>query len=127
MIVSTWRSPGPPQSSWSDRGGTFFQISHLPFQIDFYSQTIFNIEKGTLKKQFPFSQVKSYQDLDGLRFLLEFHGHQNYELEADNAEDKQKVSKRLWPPVAWMDLQGGSSTPNLCLLGSRGESAWNKH
>ncbi|KAM5134879.1 uncharacterized protein ACMZJ9_017504 [Mantella aurantiaca] len=62
-------------------------------QIDFYSQTIFNIEKGTLKKQFPFSQVKSCEDLEGLRFIIEFYGHQNYELEAASAEDKQKILK----------------------------------
>ncbi|XP_072270275.1 disheveled-associated activator of morphogenesis 1-A-like [Pyxicephalus adspersus] len=60
-------------------------------QIDFYSQTIFNIEKGILKKQFPFSQVKSCKDLEGLRFIIQFYGHQDYEIEAASAEDKQKI------------------------------------
>ncbi|XP_018423266.1 PREDICTED: formin-F-like [Nanorana parkeri] len=60
-------------------------------QIDFYNQAIFNIEKGNLKKQFPFTQVKSCMDQEGLRFIIEFHGHQNYELEAASAEDKQKI------------------------------------
>ncbi|XP_077316670.1 formin-F-like [Lithobates pipiens] len=60
-------------------------------QIDFYSETIFNIEKGNLKKQFPFSQVKACEDLEGLRFVIEFHGHPKYELEAASTEDKQKI------------------------------------
>ncbi|CAJ0960672.1 unnamed protein product [Ranitomeya imitator] len=64
-------------------------------QIDFYTQMIFNIEKGTLKKQFPFEQVKSCQDNDGLKFVISFHGHQDYELEAACAEDKQTVSTKL--------------------------------
>ncbi|XP_077109283.1 formin-H-like isoform X2 [Ranitomeya variabilis] len=62
-------------------------------QIDFYTQMIFNIEKGTLKKQFPFEQVKSCQDIDGLKFVISFHGHQDYELEAACAEDKQSILK----------------------------------
>ncbi|XP_069607032.1 formin-H-like isoform X2 [Ranitomeya imitator] len=62
-------------------------------QIDFYTQMIFNIEKGTLKKQFPFEQVKSCQDNDGLKFVISFHGHQDYELEAACAEDKQTILK----------------------------------
>ncbi|KAM4033689.1 formin-H-like isoform 2-T2 [Anomaloglossus baeobatrachus] len=64
-------------------------------QIDFYTQMIFNIEKGTLKKQFPFEQVKSCQDNDGLKFVISFHGHQDYELEAATAEDKQAILKIL--------------------------------
>ncbi|XP_040293593.1 disheveled-associated activator of morphogenesis 1-like isoform X1 [Bufo bufo] len=64
-------------------------------QIDFFTQMIFNIEKGTLKKQFPFEQVKSCADNDGLRFVISFHGHQNYELEAACMEDKQSILKIL--------------------------------
>ncbi|XP_069809656.1 uncharacterized protein [Dendropsophus ebraccatus] len=60
-------------------------------QIDFNTQMIFNIEKGTLKKQFPFQQVRSCAATDGLRFSISFHGHQDYELEAASAEDKQSI------------------------------------
>ncbi|XP_069506238.1 formin-I-like [Ambystoma mexicanum] len=64
-------------------------------QIDFISKIIFNIEKGTLKKQFPFSQVKSLQDHDGVRFTIMFHGHQDYELEASSQEDKKHMMQLL--------------------------------
>ncbi|XP_056403902.1 delphilin-like [Hyla sarda] len=64
-------------------------------QIDFITQMIFNIEKGKLKKQFPFEQVKSYVDSDGLRFIIAFHGHHDYELEAACVEDKQTIQSIL--------------------------------
>lgn len=83
------------------------KFSHPPFQIDFYSETIFNIEKGNLKKQFPFSQVKSCEDLEGLRFVIEFHCHPKYELEAASTDDKQKVSRGLPSLDVWVDLLGG--------------------
>ncbi|OCT62403.1 hypothetical protein XELAEV_18043484mg [Xenopus laevis] len=62
-------------------------------QIDFYSEMIFNIEKGNLKKQFPFSQVKACKNNDGLKFVISFHGHQDYELEASCLEDKDSIMK----------------------------------
>ncbi|XP_039353307.1 delphilin-like isoform X2 [Mauremys reevesii] len=61
-------------------------------QIDFNTETIFNIEKGIIKKQFPFSQVKSYEDSEGRRFSIAFHGRADYELEAMSLEDKRKIS-----------------------------------
>ncbi|XP_032638443.1 disheveled-associated activator of morphogenesis 2-like isoform X2 [Chelonoidis abingdonii] len=61
-------------------------------QIDFNTETIFNIEKGIIKKQFPFSQVKSYEDSEGRRFSITFHGRGDYELEAMSLEDKTKIS-----------------------------------
>ncbi|OWK54508.1 hypothetical protein RLOC_00006962 [Lonchura striata] len=39
-------------------------------QLDFNTRTIFNIEKGTIKKQFPFSQVKGCEDSERRRFSL---------------------------------------------------------
>lgn len=62
------------------------------FQIDFNTKTIFNIEKGIIKKQFPFSQVKSCEDTERRRFSIVFHGRQDYELEAVSLDDKRKVS-----------------------------------
>nr|XP_006129464.1 formin-I-like isoform X1 [Pelodiscus sinensis]XP_025043699.1 formin-I-like isoform X1 [Pelodiscus sinensis]XP_025043700.1 formin-I-like isoform X1 [Pelodiscus sinensis]XP_025043701.1 formin-I-like isoform X1 [Pelodiscus sinensis]XP_025043702.1 formin-I-like isoform X1 [Pelodiscus sinensis] len=61
-------------------------------QIDFNTETIFNIEKGIIKKQFPFSQVKSCEDNEGRRFSITFHGRADYELEATSFEDKRKIS-----------------------------------
>ncbi|XP_030144603.4 disheveled-associated activator of morphogenesis 1-A [Taeniopygia guttata] len=60
-------------------------------QLDFNTRTIFNIEKGTIKKQFPFSQVKGCEDSERRRFSLLFHGRQDYELEAVSLEDKRKI------------------------------------
>ncbi|XP_067410730.1 uncharacterized protein [Emydura macquarii macquarii] len=61
-------------------------------QIDFNTETIFNIEKGIIKKQFPFSQVKSCEDSEERRFSITFHGRPDYELEAISLEDKRKIS-----------------------------------
>ncbi|CAM4641232.1 unnamed protein product [Lepidochelys olivacea] len=61
-------------------------------QIDFNTETIFNIEKGIIKKQFPFPQVKSCEDSEGRRFSIAFHGRPHYELEAMSLEDKRKIS-----------------------------------
>ncbi|XP_068118488.1 formin-H-like isoform X2 [Hyperolius riggenbachi] len=57
---------------------------------------IFNIEKGTLKKQFQFTQVKSCEDGEGLRFLISFNSRQeDYDLEATSADDKQHILKLM--------------------------------
>ncbi|XP_078506603.1 disheveled-associated activator of morphogenesis 2-like [Lissotriton helveticus] len=81
-------------------------------QIDFVSKTIFNIEKGTLKKKFPFSQVKSVEDVDGGRFTITFHGHQDYELEASSQDDKTRIMQLLN-----IIIQGNrKSSPETCYL-----------
>uniref|UniRef100_A0A8B9U4D6 Uncharacterized protein n=1 Tax=Anas zonorhyncha TaxID=75864 RepID=A0A8B9U4D6_9AVES len=60
-------------------------------QIDFNTKTIFNFEKGIIKKQFPFSQVKACEDTERRRFSIVFHGRQDYELEAVSLDDKRKI------------------------------------
>ncbi|XP_064248020.1 uncharacterized protein LOC135282316 [Passer domesticus] len=60
-------------------------------QLDFSTRTIFNIEKGTIRKQFPFSQVKGCEDSERRRFSILFHGRQHYELEAVSLDDKRKI------------------------------------
>ncbi|CAN8191484.1 unnamed protein product [Coccothraustes coccothraustes] len=60
-------------------------------QLDFSTRTIFNIEKGTIKKQFPFSQVRGCEDSERRRFSILFHGRQHYELEAVSLQDKRKI------------------------------------
>lgn len=67
-------------------------MKNFLFQIDFNTRTIFNIEKGIIKKQFPFSQVKACEDTERRRFSIVFHGRQDYELEAVSLDDKRKVS-----------------------------------
>ncbi|XP_068006074.1 formin-H-like isoform X2 [Melanerpes formicivorus] len=64
-------------------------------QIDFNTKTIFNIEKGIIKKQFPFSQVKAWEDTERRRFSIVFHGRQDYELEAVSLDDKRKITYLL--------------------------------
>ncbi|KAM8996375.1 uncharacterized protein PRD47_013118 isoform 4-T4 [Ara ararauna] len=64
-------------------------------QIDFNTRTIFNIEKGIIKKQFPFSQVKACEDTERRRFSIVFHGRQDYELEAVSLDDKRKITYLL--------------------------------
>ncbi|RXM93980.1 Formin-H [Acipenser ruthenus] len=59
--------------------------------IDFNSKVICSIEKGTVKKQFPFTQIKSCEDREGTRFSISFHDRQDYELEANSQEDKRKI------------------------------------
>ncbi|CAN2389867.1 Formin Homology 2 Domain [Pristimantis euphronides] len=81
-------------------------------QIDFYSQMIFNIEKGTLRRQFPFQQVKSCEDGDGLRFIVSFHGHQNYELEAACVEDTQTILS-IFSEILQLQKNGETSPVKL--------------
>ncbi|XP_029470273.1 disheveled-associated activator of morphogenesis 2-like [Rhinatrema bivittatum] len=64
-------------------------------QIDFLRKIIYNIEKGQLKRQFPFSQVKSTEDNEGLRFTVSFHGHSDYELEAASLGEKEQIMALL--------------------------------
>lgn len=51
-----------------------------------------SIQKGIVKRQLPFSLVKSCDDGDGSRFSISFKDHHDYELEATSLEDKHKVS-----------------------------------
>ncbi|XP_063281760.1 formin-I-like isoform X2 [Pelobates fuscus] len=62
-------------------------------QIDLISQMIFNIEKGNLKNQFPFTQIKSCFNGDGLKLVISFYGHHDYEIEASSLEDKENLVK----------------------------------
>ncbi|KAM4562758.1 uncharacterized protein PAE49_011106 isoform 2-T2 [Odontesthes bonariensis] len=50
-----------------------------------------SIEKGIIKRQLPFSAVKSCDDGVGSRFSISFKRHHDYELEATSLEDKHKM------------------------------------
>ncbi|XP_060088954.1 formin-F-like [Heteronotia binoei] len=110
-------------------------------QIDANTKTIFNIEKGIIKKQFPFSQVKSCAFSEGKRFRIGFHEHQDYELEAASMEEKNKitrlVSKIIQSQACGTSAEPCSSRPDACevihegLLDLQTETAtsikWVKH
>ncbi|XP_072917721.1 uncharacterized protein [Hemitrygon akajei] len=59
--------------------------------IDYNSKMLCNIEKGMIKKQFPFKSIKSCEHLEGEKFSISFLIHHDYELEATSAEDRVKV------------------------------------
>ncbi|KAJ8369838.1 hypothetical protein SKAU_G00098660 [Synaphobranchus kaupii] len=60
-------------------------------QIDFNTKMVCSIEKGIIKRQLPFSTVKSCDDAVGAKFSVSFWGRHDYELEATCLEDKQKI------------------------------------
>nr|XP_015220046.1 PREDICTED: formin-like protein 13 isoform X1 [Lepisosteus oculatus] len=60
-------------------------------QIDFKAKVICSIEKGIVKRQLPFSTVKSCDDGVGAKFSISFQGRHDYELEASSLEDKQNI------------------------------------
>lgn len=60
-------------------------------QMDFKTKLLCSIQKGLVKRQLPFSLVKSCDDGAGSRFSISFKGHHDYELEATSLEDKHKV------------------------------------
>lgn len=72
-------------------------ITHIVnIQIDFRTKMVCSIEKGIVKRQLPFSIVKSCDDGEGSRYSISFKGHHDYELEATSMEDKHKVTIRLF-------------------------------
>ncbi|XP_065817765.1 uncharacterized protein [Labrus bergylta] len=60
-------------------------------QIDFKTKMLCSIEKGIIKRQLLFSNVKSCEDGAGTRFCVSFKEHHDYELEANSMEDKYKM------------------------------------
>ncbi|XP_048872202.1 formin-F [Brienomyrus brachyistius] len=60
-------------------------------QIDFNTKMVCSIEKGIVKRQIPFFEVKSCDDGPGAKFSVLFRGRPEYELEATSLEDKYKI------------------------------------
>lgn len=89
----------------SNKGGTFPCVELLAsietltppllgivsMQIDLKTKLLCSIQRGIVKRQLPFSLVKSCDDAAGSRFSISFKGHHDYELEATSLEDKHKV------------------------------------
>ncbi|KAB5546511.1 hypothetical protein PHYPO_G00072940 [Pangasianodon hypophthalmus] len=60
-------------------------------QIDFSTKMVCSIEKGIVKRQFLFEEIKNCHDAAGTRFTVLFKDHHEYELEAMSPQDKQKM------------------------------------
>ncbi|XP_043086208.1 formin-like protein 3 isoform X2 [Puntigrus tetrazona] len=60
-------------------------------QVDFSTSLLCSIEKGIVKRQLCFSEVKNCHDAPGTRFSISFRDRSDYELEAASLEDKQQI------------------------------------
>ncbi|XP_033485506.1 uncharacterized protein LOC117258589 [Epinephelus lanceolatus] len=83
--------PPPSQYNFSVHKHSRYRWQKRVIQIDFKTKMLCSIEKGIIKRQFPFSTVKSCDDGSGSRFSISFKGHHDYELEATSLEDKHKI------------------------------------
>ncbi|XP_026092321.1 formin-H-like [Carassius auratus] len=64
-------------------------------QIDFSTSFLCSIEKGIVKRQLCFSEVKNCHDAPGTRFSISFRDRSDYELEAASLEDKQQIMQLI--------------------------------
>ncbi|XP_034029298.1 formin-like protein 13 [Thalassophryne amazonica] len=81
----------PSQYNFSVHKHSRYRWQKRVFQIDFKTKLLCSIEKGIVKKQLEFWQVKSCDDGVGSRFSISFKDHHDYELEATSLEDKHKI------------------------------------
>ncbi|XP_062283153.1 uncharacterized protein LOC133987725 [Scomber scombrus] len=81
----------PTQYNFSVHKHGRYRWQKRVFQIDFKTKMLCSIEKGIVKRQLPFTLVKSCDDGVGSRFSISFKGHHDYELEATSLEDKHKM------------------------------------
>ncbi|XP_053704318.1 uncharacterized protein LOC128749102 isoform X3 [Synchiropus splendidus] len=80
--------------------------------IDFKTKLLCSIEKGIVKRQLPFSIVKSCDDGVGSRFSISFKGHHDYELEATSLEEKHKMMQLVNQIIyrnIYSDSEGGNT------------------
>ncbi|KAM9785596.1 uncharacterized protein ACB057_013960 [Neosynchiropus ocellatus] len=83
--------PPPVQYNFSVHKHGRYRWQKRVLQIDFKTKLLCSIEKGIVKRQLPFSIVKSCDDGGGSRFSISFKGHHDYELEATSLEEKHKM------------------------------------
>ncbi|XP_051736260.1 formin-H [Ctenopharyngodon idella] len=100
----------PSQYNFSVRKYNRYIWQKRVLQIDFSTNLMCSIEKGIVKRQLLFSDVKNCHEATGTRFSISFRGRTDYELEAASLEDKQKImllvnqiiySNIYSPPVNW--------------------------
>ncbi|KAF5902072.1 protein diaphanous 1-like isoform X2, partial [Clarias magur] len=75
-------------------------------QIDFCKKLLCSIEKGIVKRQFPFEAIKNCHDAAGTKFTVSFKNHHEYELEAMSPQDKQKMLE-LINQIIYKNIQPG--------------------
>ncbi|XP_023122489.1 uncharacterized protein LOC111566228 [Amphiprion ocellaris] len=81
----------PSQYNFSVHKHGRYRWQKRVLQVDSKTKLLCSIEKGIVKRQLPFSIVKSCDDGVGSRFSISFKGHHDYELEATSLEDKHKI------------------------------------
>ncbi|XP_077565556.1 uncharacterized protein LOC144180879 [Stigmatopora nigra] len=81
----------PSQCNFSVHKHGRYRWKKRVLQIDFNSKMLSTIEKGIIKRQLPFTIIKSCDDGVGSRFSISFKGHHDYELEATSVGDKHKI------------------------------------
>ncbi|KAI8504652.1 Cerebellin-4 [Branchiostoma belcheri] len=64
-------------------------------QIDFAMKVLRNIQRGNVNNTFQFEQVAGSESAEGLRFFIYFEDYHEYELNADNLEEKNKILRLL--------------------------------
>ncbi|XP_035679128.1 formin-like protein 18 [Branchiostoma floridae] len=64
-------------------------------QIDFDIKVLRNIQRGNVNNTFQFEQVTGSESAEGLRFFIYFEDYHEYELNADNLEEKNKILRLL--------------------------------
>ncbi|KAM9855766.1 uncharacterized protein ACBR49_001938 isoform 2-T2 [Aulostomus maculatus] len=80
-----------PQYNFSVHKHGRYRWQKRVLQIDFKTKMLCSIEKGIVRRQLPFSIVKSCDDGVGSRFSISLKGHHDYELEATSLVDKHKM------------------------------------
>jgi hypothetical protein len=70
-------------------------VQRLILQFDFKSQTLSDIQQGRRAEKIEFKDVLSYQSEDGLRLLIQFANHGEYELDANTLDEKNKMIRLL--------------------------------
>ncbi|CAH1269171.1 DAAM2 [Branchiostoma lanceolatum] len=64
-------------------------------QIDFDIKVLRNIQRGNVNNTFQFDQIAGSESAEGLRFFIYFEDYHEYELNADNLEEKNKILRLL--------------------------------
>ncbi|RVE71040.1 hypothetical protein OJAV_G00070130 [Oryzias javanicus] len=81
----------PSQYNFSVHKHNRYRWQKRILQIDFKTKMLCSIERGIIKRQLPFSTVKSCDDGVGSKFSISFKEHHDYELEATSLQDKHKI------------------------------------
>ncbi|XP_057176028.1 formin-H isoform X2 [Triplophysa rosa] len=81
----------PSQYNFSVRKFNRYIWQKRVLQVDFTKNILCSIEKGIVKRQLLFSDVKNCHDAAGTRFSISFKGRPDYELEAASSGDKHRI------------------------------------